>query len=85
MKLLYRDGDALAYVAQFWDGPLSSDSKGRYVERKIEDRIIPRLRTEFVDGERRTRLIGHRLANTARSVSYYPALEKALKIKWGEC
>lgn len=84
MKLLYRNGDALAYVAQFWDGPLSSGSAGRYAEREIEDRIVPRLRTEFVNGEWRTRLLGHRLANTARSVSYYPALEKALKIKWGE-
>lgn len=73
MKLLSRKGDEVTYEATFFD-------EGRYVRRAIRDRITPRYRSE----NGRLCLIGHRLANTARNVSYYPALEKALGIKWGE-
>jgi len=78
MKLLSRNGDELTYEASFWDG-----WSGKRFYRVCRDRIVPRYRTKFVDGEWRREKIGERLANTARNVSYYSALEKALGIKWG--
>ena len=71
MRLLKRSGDCVTYEADFWDG-----WNQRTYRRVCEDRIIPRVR--------KGRVIGHRLVNTSRNVSYYAALEKALGIKWGE-
>lgn len=84
MKIITRNGDKVTYEARFWDAPHGAGRVGRHAVRKVRDEIVPRYKAEFVDGVWRRRIVGHRLLNTARNVSYYPALEKALGIKWGE-
>lgn len=84
MKLLARDGDSVTYEARFWEAPVEAGQNGRYVVRKLHDRIVPRYKSECVGGVWRLRKVGDKLLNTARNVSYYQALEKALGIKWGE-
>lgn len=74
-KLLSRTGNEIRYEATFWHAPELVGGKGSYRKRVCADRIVPRMRGRKV--------IGHRLLNTARSCSFYPALEKALGIKWG--
>lgn len=84
MKLLARDGDCVTYEARFWDAPVEAGQQGRYVVRRQRDLIVPRHKSERVNGEWRLRKVGDKLLSTSRNVSYYPALEKALGIKWGE-
>ena len=84
MKLLSRKGDEITYEARFWEAPEVAGEQGRYVLHKVNDRIVERRRVRLVNGRWVSELLGHRLANTARNVSYYSALEKALGIKWGK-
>ena len=81
MKLLSRDGDAITYEADFWEGPLTAEGVGKRVKRKCCDQIVDRIRFDQETGK--TTLLGRKLLSAAPSVSYYGALEKALGIKWG--
>ena len=75
MKLISRDGENVTYEATFWEAPERPGDEGSRVRKRVGDRIVPR--------KRGGKVVGHRLANTSPNVSYYPALERALGIKWG--